>query len=186
MGVEFWDVGCVRISFAVNSNLFPTHFHWKSNAPFWNPPKVYGSVSLIQPLDSRRVTFAKHLRVCPGGQCAECVVKKWLTSFFICCSLIWYHIKIWCTNFSIRVYVPYFRPKLFRWNWRNTDFVFKTPGMCFSENKTARLHHIEPQSGDAATNCFYQNPNIQICRYPDIHILALIRMLAESDMAADS
>ena len=30
-GMEFWDVGCVRISFAINSNLFPDHSSSKSN-----------------------------------------------------------------------------------------------------------------------------------------------------------
>ena len=36
---------------------------------------------------------------------------------------------------------------------------------CFflRENKTpAGLHHTEVRIGDAATNCFYHNPNIQI------------------------
>ena len=40
-----------------------------------------GSVSLIQPLDSRLVTFGKHLQMCPGGERAECVVNKCLTQF---------------------------------------------------------------------------------------------------------
>ena len=45
----------------------------------WTMDSV-GSVSLTQPLDSRRITFGKHLRMCPGGECAECVVAKKVTS----------------------------------------------------------------------------------------------------------
>ena len=43
---------------------------------------LYGSVSLIQSHDSRRPGFGKPIRMCPGGECAECVDKKWLTSIF--------------------------------------------------------------------------------------------------------
>ena len=54
-------------------------------------------------------------------------------------------------------------------NWRNTVLGLKTPRTCFSgkQKLPTGLHNTEPQSGDAATNCFYQNQNIQISIYPD-------------------
>ena len=39
VGMEFGDVGCVRISFAINSNPFPAHSDWKSNKSYWNQSK---------------------------------------------------------------------------------------------------------------------------------------------------
>ena len=41
VGMEFRDVGCVRISFAMNSNLFSTHSNWKSIKSYWNRPKIH-------------------------------------------------------------------------------------------------------------------------------------------------
>ena len=40
VGMEFGDVGCVRISFAINSNPFPAHSDCKSNKSYWNQPKT--------------------------------------------------------------------------------------------------------------------------------------------------
>ena len=36
VGIEFGDVGCVRISFAINLKPFPVHSDWKSKKSYWN------------------------------------------------------------------------------------------------------------------------------------------------------
>ena len=40
VGMEFGDVGCVRISFAINSNPFPAHSHCEPIKSYWSkqPP----------------------------------------------------------------------------------------------------------------------------------------------------
>ena len=48
----------------------------------------------IQPLDNRRTKFGKHVRMCPGGECAECVVKTCLTWSFECA------VNDFCTTFK--------------------------------------------------------------------------------------
>ena len=40
VGMEFRDVGCVRIPFAINSKPFSTHSYWKSIKSYWNRPKI--------------------------------------------------------------------------------------------------------------------------------------------------
>ena len=57
----------------------------------------------------------------------------------------------------------------------------KKSGTCLLVlKKNGRLHHTKVRIGDAATNCFYQPPNIQKSRYSHIHILVLIRRFAKS------
>ena len=37
VGMEFGDAGCVRISFAINSNPFSAHSRWKSIKSYFHP-----------------------------------------------------------------------------------------------------------------------------------------------------
>ena len=51
----------------------------------------------------------------------DLLVKKRSTSLFgIFWSSDWYHIEIFRTHFSIRIYLAQSRQRLFRQNWRNT------------------------------------------------------------------
>ena len=67
--------------------------------------------------------------------------------------------------FDLRSLVPLntVQVKLKKHNFR----LQNTRHVCFPRKKTnaARLHYTESQTGDAATNCFYQNPNILISRF---------------------
>ena len=41
VGMEFRDVGCVRIHFVINSRPFSTHSDWKSIKSYWNRPNIH-------------------------------------------------------------------------------------------------------------------------------------------------
>ena len=41
VGIEFWDVGCVRITFAINSNPCSGHSDWKLIESYWNRPQIH-------------------------------------------------------------------------------------------------------------------------------------------------
>ena len=41
VGMEFRDVGCIRIPFAINSSLFSAHSDWKSIKSYWNRPQMH-------------------------------------------------------------------------------------------------------------------------------------------------
>ena len=66
---------------------------------------IYGSVSLIQSCDSRQDELAKPPNVSRRRMCRMCSQKMFIFNFWTCWPAIWYHIEIFRTNFSIRVYL---------------------------------------------------------------------------------
>ena len=89
----------------------------------------------------------------PNVQSTNVELSQWL----------WYHIEIWHTNFSIR---GFFLSNIVQVELKKSCFRLQhTSEMFFLQKEPpAGMHHTESQSLDAATNCFYQNPDIPISR----------------------
>ena len=99
-----------------------------------------------------------------------------IIGFFLIFNWFLWKLGFWCIPSSVFCVV---QPCRLLFLLRKTallrqNMISKHQGSVFSGEKKPPpgLHHAEVRIGDAATNCFYQNPDIwiQISRYPDFQI----------------
>ena len=72
-GMEFRDVGCVRISFAINSNVFSNHSDSKSIKFYWNRHKIH----ILALFYSRSTALSGRYLYCRMRFCARHPKYEW-------------------------------------------------------------------------------------------------------------